>query len=326
MNGEDILRILHRDEGRFVSGEALARELGVSRTAVWKGVGDLRAGGFLIESVTNRGYRLSPGGDALSAAGIEAYLKTPGLRILYYPTLVSTNTLLREKAAAGAPEGLTIVAGEQTGGRGRRGRSFHSPAGTGLYMSVLLRPSLPPTEAVQLTACAAVAAAEAIESLSGGQAEIKWVNDILLRGKKVCGILTEAAMDVESGALDYAVVGVGINVRTPEGGFPEELRDIAGAVFPEEGVPAARCRLAAAFLDSLMARCTHPGDPSCYEAYKKRSCLPGRSIRILAPGKEPEDAVAVDVGRDYSLLVRTADGAEKRVFSGEVSVRSEKNK
>ena len=259
--------------------------------------------------------------DALSEEGIARYLRHRALTIKVYKSIGSTNTVLKKLAAAGAPTGLALVAEEQTAGRGRMGRSFYSPADSGLYMSLLLRPDLPAAEAVRLTACAAAAAAETIEELSGKQALIKWVNDVFVDGRKVCGILTEASLDCESGRMRYVVIGLGVNTYVPDGDFPEELRRVAGAAFGEKQIPGLRCRLAAGILDRLMDYAVKPDDPAIFEAYKRRSFLLGQEINILSPGKEPVPAVAVDLAADYSLLARLADGSIRTLSSGEVSVR-----
>ena len=316
-----ILKLLWEKADSYVSGAELARSLSVSRTAVWKAVEQLRAEGYRIESVTNRGYRLLSESDVLSEEGIKKYLKDERLTLEVFPSIRSTNTVLKNRAANGAPEGLALIAGEQTEGRGRMGRSFYSPADTGLYLSLLLRPEISAVEATNITACAAVAVAEAIEELSGVPAEIKWVNDVLVNGKKVCGILTEASMDCESGLVSYVIVGIGINTSLPRGDFPEELRGIAGAVFDEKKIPELRCRMAAAVLDRLMGYYGHLSDKSYYEGYRKRSLVLGRPIYILAPGKAPVPAKVLDLDRDFALLVQRDDGGIERVHSGEVSIR-----
>jgi len=321
MMKDTILALLWENPGRDFSGAELARRLNVSRSAVWKAVEQLRAEGYAIASAPRRGYRMAAGGDVLSAAGIARYLRHKELEVRFYPTISSTNTVLKALAAEGAPAGLALVAAEQSAGRGRMGRRFYSPAASGVYLSLLLRPELPAEKAVKLTACAAVAAAETIEALSGGEAQIKWVNDIFVGGKKVCGILTEASLDCESGRMHHVVVGIGVNTRVPEGDFPEELRGIAGAAFGEREIPDLRCRLAAGILDRLADYAEDPDDPAILAAYRRRSLVPGKRIDILTPGAEPVAAEAVAVEEDYSLLVRLADGSLRRLSSGEVSVK-----
>ena len=318
---DELLTILWQNADSTISGEELSRRLSVSRTAIWKAIGQLRGDGYEIESVSNRGYRLHSLSDVLCEEGILRHLRHRELELRVYKSISSTNTVLKTLADEGAGAGLVLVAGQQTEGRGRMGRSFYSPADSGLYMSLLLRPVLPAAEAARLTACAAVAVAKTIEELSGKAAQIKWVNDVLVDGRKVCGILTEASLDCENGMMRYVVIGSGINTRIPDGDFPEELRGIAGSAFGEEQIPELRCRLAAGILDRLMDYAAKPDDPAVFEAYKSRSCLLGQEINILCPGKEPVPAVAVDLEDDYSLLVRLSDGSIRNLNYGEVSVR-----
>lgn len=316
-----VLKLLWENADAYVSGAELSRRLSVSRTAVWKAVEQLRGEGYQIRSVTNRGYCLSSDSGVLSEEGIRRTLKSPGVILEVFPSVGSTNTLLKERAAAGAPEGTVILSGAQTAGRGRLGRSFYSPPGTGLYMSLLLRPKLAAAESTDITACAAVAVAEAIEEAAGVPTGIKWVNDVLIRGKKVCGILTEASVDCESGMMNYVVTGIGINLRPPAGDFPEELRAIAGAIFEEDALPDQRCHLAAAVLDRFLGyyRCLSSREYA--EGYRKRSVVLGKSIFLLSPGQEPVPARALDIDDDFALLVQLGDGSVKRVNTGEVSIR-----
>lgn len=244
-----------------------------------------------------------------------------GKEITYLPTCPSTNDLLKAMAEAGAGEGTVLVAGEQTRGKGRLGRSFTSAAGKGVYLSALLRPQLPPERLLPLMGFTAEAMGRAVRRVAGAEAGIKWVNDLILNGKKICGILTEAGMDLESGQVSYVVVGIGINLRAPEGGFPEEIRNIAGAAFDGLSVPDLRNRLAALVLDRLADYAADPFSDALFDAYAKRSFVPGRKITVLAPGKEPVPAEALRLNRDYSLQVRLEDGREEKLASGEVSIR-----
>ena len=260
-------------------------------------------------------------GDELTEAGVLQHLRSAGLNLKVFRSVPSTNTLLRQMAEEGAEEGTVLLAEEQTAGRGRRNRRFYSPPGSGLYLSLLLRPKMSASEATRLTVCAAVAAAEAIEELTGQRTGIKWVNDILLNGRKVCGILTEGSVNAETGELNYAVVGIGINVTPPEGGFPGEIQSVAGALCEEE-IPGFRCRLAATLLDRLLEQVEQL--PDCYAAYQSRSVLLGKEIFILPLEGEPIPATALDILPDFSLLVRLKDGTERALNSGEVSVRPQK--
>ncbi|MBR0160280.1 MAG: biotin--[Oscillospiraceae bacterium] len=321
MTKDKVLQLLREHEDSYISGAELGRCLSLSRTAVWKAIVQLKAEGYLIESITKRGYRLSSRGDVLNAESVRKYLRHTELTPEIYRTITSTNTVLKARAAEGAPEGLVLIAGEQTAGRGRLGRSFYSPDSSGLYMSLLLRPKIPAQEATRITASAAVAVAETIEELSGNPTRIKWVNDVMMEGKKVCGILTEASFDCESGQLAYVIVGIGINVAVPAGGFPEELGQIAGAAFDGVSVPELRAKLAAGVLDRLMDLAVDLSDPACFEAYHARSLVLGRAVNLLVPGRDPEPAEVLALNRDYSLRVRMPDGSERNVSSGEVSIR-----
>ena len=321
MTKEQVLKVLQEHPDAFVSGAALAEQLQLSRTAVWKALRQLKADGYEIEAVTSQGYRLLSDSDVLSAEGIARYLRHPEIRPQVFPALTSTNTVLKSLAAEDAPAGTAVLAVTQTAGRGRLGRSFYSPSASGLYLSLLLRPDLAPADAPRLTSCAAVAVAEAVSGLSGRETGIKWVNDVYMDGKKICGILTEAGIDLESGRVSYVVVGIGINLRAPEGGFPEEIRNIAGAAFDGLSVPDLRNRLAALVLDRLADYAADPFSDELFDAYAKRSFVPGRKITVLAPGKEPVPAEALRLNRDYSLQVRLEDGREEKLASGEVSIR-----
>ena len=318
---EQVLALLWEARDEYISGAELAGQLGVSRTAVWKAIGQLKAQGYLIESVTNRGYRLSSRSDVLSAAGVEKYLKNQSLNIRVVDTVDSTNAAMKRMAAEGAPQGSVLIANQQSAGRGRMGRSFFSPPGTGIYMSLLLRPRMDAQRATLVTASAAVAVAEAIEQLSGEPVQIKWVNDVLFHGRKVCGILTEAAMDFESGMIDYVVPGIGVNTAVPEEGFPPELQGIAGAAFGAAWVPELRCRLAAEILDRFMGYYACLGSRDCYEAYKSRSVVLGKDVQLLSPGREAIPARVLDIDEDFALIVETGDGQVQRVNAGEVSLR-----
>ena len=322
---ERLLSLLEQHKGEYLSGEELAARLQVSRTAVWKAVNALRAAGYGIDAAQNRGYCLDVHTDILSREGILKLLEERwnGLELEVLPCTDSTNSLVRQRAAGGEQEGLVVLANQQTRGRGRLGRSFFSPPDSGLYLSLLLRPTgLPPEQAVKLTTMAAVAACEAIELISGKQAEIKWVNDIYLNGKKVCGILTEGSYSLETGMLDYVIPGIGFNLYSPAGGFPEELETIAGAILPSP-MDGGKNRLAAAFLNRFLDICSNP-DPSGYaQAYRQRSMVLGKRIRVLSPAGA-RTAWALDVDRDCRLIVRYEDGTVEHLSSAEVSVAEER--
>ena len=231
---DEVLKELENNKGDYISGGQLADNLGVSRNSVWKAIKALEKSGYEINAIPNKGYCLAEKNDILSSYSIKQHLKNPHLDISVFSSVTSTNTILKEMAEQGAKEGTVIIAEEQTAGRGRTGKQFYSPKGTGIYISILLRPDIPAEESLFLTTSAAVATARAIEDVSDKRALIKWVNDIYLEDKKTCGILTEGAFNVETGKLDYAIVGIGINVCIPDGGFPDNIKDIATAIFDKQ--------------------------------------------------------------------------------------------
>ncbi len=315
-----LLTALEEHRGDFLSGETLAEALSVSRSAVWKAVKTLTAQGYPIQAVPNRGYRLAVESHLLSPQSLLRYLKAPLLPEVY-PSLPSTNQSLKERAEAGAPEGTVIFAETQTQGRGRRGRAFHSPLGGGIYMSLLLRPQFSAREALFITTCGAVAVCRGVEALTGEPASIKWVNDVFCRGLKVCGIATEASMDLESGGLSYAILGIGLNLYPGEAAFPPELAGIAGTVLsehPQDG--SLRARLAARILDEFWAMYPTITQGGFWAEYRARSFLLGQAVHVLR-GEEKKKAVVLDLLPDFSLLVQYEDGAQEALSSGEVSVR-----
>lgn len=325
-----MLELLEREKGVFVPGQKIAERLGTTDGAIRKTAGTLREEGYAIDAVKDKGYRLAGRSDTVSVAGISKYLskETPSLRIEVLESVDSTNRLLHKKAAAKEDEGYVLVATAQTEGRGRFGRSFHSPAGTGIYMSVLLRPDMPLEKASTITTAAAVSVCRALEESSKTSPRIKWVNDILIDGKKVCGILTEASTNMESGRVEYIVLGIGINVYEPEGGFPDELRPIAGAVFKERH-DDARNRVIAGILDSLFRLRRNGFDSGEFmEEYRRRCLVLGKRIQLLSQDTEskealfrtPRYATALDVDGEGRLLVRYEDGREEHLSSGEIRV------
>lgn len=319
---EKLLMLFENNKGVFFSGEDIAEKLSISRTAVWKSVKSLRSDGYNINAVRNKGYCLSVETDILSVQGIRKYLEPicSNIELNVFPTLVSTNTLAREKAMSGSPDGYTIISNCQTNGRGRNGRSFYSPADTGIYMSLILRPyHCSSQQAVRLTTMAAVAACEAIEAVSGKDAKIKWVNDIFIDGKKVCGILTEASFGLEDGFLEYAVLGIGFNVSPPVGGFPDEIKGIAGAVFGEEQSDGKN-HLAAEFLNQFMKYYSSSEKLDYVENYRSRSLVIGNEIEVIFP-EGTKRGLALDIDKDCRLIVKYENDQVDSLYSGEISIK-----
>ena len=304
----------------FVSGGVLAASLSVTRASVWKYIRELRNDGYDVEAVTNRGYRLSPQSDVLTARGVEAALgeQAAQFEVEVIPECTSTNRVLKARAEE-LPKWFTLIACRQSAGQGRNGRTFVSPDRTGLYMSIFLRPELKVSDATLLTTAAAVAVCRAIRTLAGVRAEIKWVNDVYLHGKKVCGILTEAGLDMESGTVKYAILGIGINVTEPEGGFPKEISQIAGAVF-EGGARGRRCALAAEVMKELYAIVSKLPARDFVEEYRSLSFVVGQNVQVLR-GETGETAFVEDIDAECRLVVRFLDGRVEKLSSGEVSIR-----
>lgn len=319
---EKLLVLLEDSKGTFFSGEEIARTLQVSRAAVWKAVNALREDGYTIDAATNKGYRLSPDSDILSPQGIRRFLKPEyrDLDLTVLPTAPSTNALVREKANQGRPEGCIIIACEQTDGRGRYGRQFFSPVDSGVYLSLLLRPTAySPQQATCLTAAAAAAMCQAIEAVTGQRPGIKWVNDIFLHGKKVCGILTEAAVGLETGTLNYMVLGAGVNLYPPVKGFPEKIQPIAGSVL-ERSCPEAKNRLVGEFLNRFWDFYAHPECRAYLEDYRARSLAIGRNVTVLSAGKAVS-AYAYGIDDDFRLLVRYENGDTEALSYGEIRIQ-----
>lgn len=316
-----ILELLRRQEG-FLSGEDIGRELSITRAAVWKGIKKLREEGYEIEAVTNRGYRLTNPETMYNKRELEQGLKTKtmGQSIYFYEETDTTNNRARELALEGAPEGTLVVAEKQTAGRGRRGKVWESPLGTGIWMSLVLRPQIMPAEASVLTLLCGLATAEAIEAETGLSAGIKWPNDILINGKKAVGILTE--MDCEMSEVHFVIPGIGINVNTAS--FPPEIADIATSLYLECGKTVSRRRLVHKVLERLEEHYEtflRTGSfTAMLEDYRKHCITLGKEVHVL--GREPFFAEALDITPEGELLVRRADnGKEEVVFSGEVSIR-----
>lgn len=317
---EQVLACLEKNKDRYLSGEEMAGELGVTRASVWKAVRKLENEGFTIEAVTGRGYRLEAGYDRLTATGIGAALKNADPKLLYvYDEVDSTNTRLNRMALDGAVHGTVVVADQQTAGRGRMGRTFVSPPGSGIYLSVLVRPETDLAGAVPVTSAAAVAVCEVVRELTGRNAGIKWVNDIYIGEKKICGILTEAVASMEAGGLDSVVIGIGVNFRADPEAFPEEIKQRVGWIYAKEDTGVTRNELAAAIIDRVLYYADHLREKLFIEAYRKYSVIIGREI-VCTRGNERFEATAVGIDEDGGLIVDTEDG-RRILSSGEITVR-----
>ena len=310
-----------RDTDGYVSGQELCNKFGVSRTAIWKVINQLKEAGYEIEAAQNKGYHLIAAPDVMTEAELESLKNTQwaGCEIYCFDSIDSTNTKAKELAEAGHPSGTLVVADQQTLGRGRRGRSWESPAGTGIFMTLMLKPDINPNNASMLTLVAAMATARDITEVTGEAAQIKWPNDIVMNGKKVVGILTE--MSAQFDYINHIVVGIGINVHNEE--FPEEIAKTASSLLLECGHRIHRASLIEAFLEEferLYAVYLETEDMSgLQKEYDSLLVNRGRQVRVLDP-KEPFEGKAMGITKKGELIVDTWE-SRKLVSSGEVSVR-----
>ena len=321
MMKEELLSLL-RERNEYVSGQELCRHFGVSRTAIWKAVNRLKEAGYEIEAVPNKGYRVLSCPDSVAAVEVSSLMETDviGRDVRYMETIDSTNLYARRLGEDGAAEGVLVVADEQTAGKGRSGRHWTTPPGSAIAMSVLLRPRIAPERISMVTLVMGLAVAKAVRELYGLDALIKWPNDVVVNGKKICGILTE--MSAELMAVNYIVIGVGINSNMKE--FPEEIRTTATSIALELGRDVSRARLIAEVMkhfETLYRSFLETSDLSgIISDYNAILVNIGRRVRVLEPGNE-YSAKALGIDRNGRLLVRTDEGTVRDVYAGEVSVR-----
>lgn len=324
MSRERILSLLLEQQGTFLSGEEMSRTLGISRAAVWKAIESLRQEGYEVTSIPKRGYCLKGGLDRLRAGELAPALKhcEIGSSLLCLEEVDSTNTEAKRQALAGAPHGLVVLSEAQSGGRGRLGRDFQSAKGKGLYLSALLRPRQRPEEVVDFTAWTAVAVCEGIEACCGVSPSIKWTNDLVFNGKKLCGILTELGLEGETRSLDYLIVGIGTNVNYEIQEFAPELREVATSLTQICGREIRRTDLAVAIICAMdqMYRSFPSGKEEYLEKYRKKCVTTGQQVQIITPAQRKE-AYALEIDDEFRLVVQYADGTKQALAAGEVSVR-----
>lgn len=324
---DKILLLLQSHPNQYISGQEIAKELCISRTAVWKAIQTLRSNGYPIDAVSNKGYLLSQDTDLLSAASICNLLspRASSFSICIEKTVTSTNDCLKQRAAFDSSENIVLIAQEQSKGRGRYGRSFFSPSDTGLYMSILLHPDLQTADSVLLTTAAAVAAACAIENLCGEPTQIKWINDIWMRGKKIAGILTEASVSLENNRLEYAILGIGINVYNPIFDFPDDILETAGSIFETQCCKNNfRNKLAAEILNHFMEYYPLLETRTFLWEYRKRLFVLGQDILVINKGnnnqEDSKQAKALELNDYCHLKVQYEDGTTQYLDSGEIQV------
>lgn len=318
---QKTLEVLENHRGEYISGGELASMLQVSRNAVWKAIKSLEQEGYQIDAVKNRGYRLAEYNDILSEQSIQKYLSNGNrtFRLQVEKSVTSTNELVKQQAFQGAKEGLVVIAEEQTCGKEKSGRVFYSPKGTGIYMSILLRPEVKVEQALSITTAAAVAVARSIEFVSSRKAEIIWVNDIYCDKKKVCGILTEASCNIETSKLDYVVLGIGIHVKMPERGLPEGIENETDCVFKQTETDV-RSQLVAEVLKQFWEFYLNLDGKSFLEEYKERSCLIGKDVVIERKSGDKEGK-AIAITDQCHLLVQLQDGSVEELSAGTVRLK-----
>lgn len=317
-----ILRLL-REDGGFASGERLSRVLGVSRAAVWKHISALRKAGYSVEAVPSRGYRLVSFPDILDDESISFQSGNGriGQRLMCLKRTGSTNADAFRLAEDGAAEGTVVIADAQTSGKGRRGRIWSSPEGVNLYCSVVLRPTIMPHEAPQLTFLSAVAVARTIERTTALKPEIKWPNDVLVAGKKVAGLLNE--MSAETDGINFVILGIGVNLNMSAEQFPDDLRHPATSLQMESGCRIERAAFAGIMLnelDNLYADFLASGFGPVREEWQMRCNAHGRNVLVSDSGNDVASGIFAGIDEDGALLVNTAEGVNKRILSGDVRV------
>ncbi|NLM12763.1 MAG: biotin--[acetyl-CoA-carboxylase] ligase [Epulopiscium sp.] len=316
-----ILRLLKDSDG-YVSGEEISKILGVSRTAIWKVITHLKEEGYIIESVTKKGYLLRGTPDLLTEDEVRYQLKTKwlGQKIHHYHQIDSTNKEAKKLAANGEREGTVVIAEEQLAGRGRLGRTWVSPPQTGIWMSVILRPPISPADASKITLIAGLAVCEGIKAVTGLPAQIKWPNDIVLHNKKICGILTEMSAELEK--VNYIILGIGINVNMSS--FPEDIKNMATSLKIEGGKDYDRKEIVKAILTNLEkyyeAYLNKQDLENLIEKYKSYCLTLGKEVKIIHRNEE-FIGKAIDLTEEGELMVEKHDGQVITVFFGEVSVR-----
>lgn len=315
-----VLEILSNSQG-YVSGAELAKVIGVTRNSVWKAVSKLKCQGYEICADSN-GYKLIVNEGAFDEINIKRYLKNEH-SLYIYKEETSSNTVAKALCQKGENEGSVVIVESQTAGRGRMGRSFLSSSENGLYMSIILRPKIKADKCVALTVACAVAVAKAIEETSGIECGIKWVNDIYIGGKKCCGILTEASLDFETGGLEYAIVGIGVNLCPPTEGFHEEIKEIACGVYEKEYPKGYKSKLCASIINNFFDVYSQLEEKKFIKLYKEKSIIIGNMVDVYV-GDRIVSGIATDIDEDACLIVTNEKGEKFTFNSGEARVRKSK--
>lgn len=314
---ERVVELLYNSED-FISGEEIGKILGITRNSVWKAVNTLKKQGYEIEAST-LGYKLLIKDNEFNAQAIKKHFDKSHT-VHFYKEESSSNTLAKHLARDGEEEGSVVVVESQTMGRGRLGRSFISKSENGLYMSIILRPSISASECVSITVLCAVAVLESIEELTGKECTIKWVNDIYIGEKKCAGILTEASFNFESGGVEYAIVGVGVNLSPPQGGFEKEIEEIACGVYENEYPKGLKAKLCASIVNKLFDYYKDIEKKEFIKKYKAKSNIIGKSVDVYL-GEKIICGDAIDIDENANLVVVDETGQRHVFNSGEARVR-----
>lgn len=319
---KSVLKTLEENRGEFFSGEELANSLNVSRAAVWKVIKQLEKEGYVIRAVQNRGYCLDNNNDFVSEEGIKTYLNASNQQLEIHVKKVTESTNKDAKACAidGGGHGTIFVAQEQTAGRGRRGRDFISMNGNNIYMSLLLKPKVSSDEIVLITTAASVAVHRAILKVTGKKTQIKWVNDLYYKKHKVCGILTEAVTDCESGMIDSIILGIGINFNVRKEMIPEELKNIATALYDGDSGLVTRNELIAEVVNQILELYEQLPAKDYLEDYRENSMVIGKEVTVYT-SEGPKKAKAVGIADNGGLIVAYEDKRQEVLCSGEITIR-----
>ncbi len=326
---QKLLSLFEEHRGEVLSGELLAKQLGISRAAVWKAIKELQRQNHAITSAVGNGYVLQSTSDVLTKEGIIHHLNNKQVSVLVEDSVSSTNILAKEMAANGAVHGSLVAANCQTQGRGRLGRMFSSPANTGLYLTCILKNNIQITDGMRITVAAAVAVCRALKNVcKKDDVRIKWVNDLYLADKKCGGILCEASADMQTGMSAFVVVGIGLNLQEPCGGFDSDIKQIATSIFGTEQ-RVLRNELAAEIVNELFTICNNLHSGEFMQEYINLNIVPGKHVTVLrvtnsdtsGQGNNERTAFAKEILNDGRLLVQYEDGQEEALVFGEVRIR-----
>lgn len=320
---DDVLKILLNSKGSFVSGETIATHLNVSRNTIWKTISKIKEDGIEVVSSKKLGYMIPQDLDVISIDEIREYLinELKEIPIHYFNSLPSTNDYAKDLAKENAPEYSLVIADTQTHGKGRMGRTFVSPSGVGIYMSIILYPKTTLKTSQLITSCVAVGISKAIDNICKCNSKIKWVNDIFLNDKKISGTLTEGAIDFETNSFKYAIVGTGINVRSTRNIFNDELSEIATSIEDVTGLKVSRSRLIAEVLNNVYHQLNNIENKTFFDEYVKRSLIIGKDVIVTEDGKECI-ARAIGIDENAGLIVKFFhDGTIKTLNSGEARIK-----